>query len=172
MEGLKQMKKIMKKTYIKLFLLALIVVFSCTGVTYARWTDGLQLMGKIGMGNIEPQLMALEVLPWNTINFYDGTFIEPIVNISTDLANNSAHLSILGAEPGSIYKIFYTVHNYGTIPIVSKISDYSYSGFLIEHEAIRVESNSTAIGEMTITLIDEEDIDFAIPLTFIQAVGI
>lgn len=167
------MKNITKRAYIKFILLAFIVVFSCIGVTYAQWTDGLQFMGKMEMGNIEPQLVSIEVTPWNTAYLYDELiFPEPSVDITTDFANNSAHFNISGAHPGFIYKIFYTVHNYGTIPIISKIPENSFSGFLVDYEPIRVESDSTGTGEMTITVINEGDINFAIPLTFIQAVGI
>ena len=149
------------------------MVFSCIGVTYAQWTDGLQFMGKMEMGNIEPQLVSIDVISWNTTYFYGESIIpEPSISITTDFANNSAHLNISDAHQGLIYKVFYTVHNYGTIPIISKIPENSFSGFLVDYEPIRVESDSTGTGEMTITVINEGDINFAIPLTFIQAVGI
>lgn len=161
------------KVFIKLLLFALVIIFSCTGMAYARWTDGLQLTGKVEMGSIKPELVSVEVVPVPTF-FNDELFIqlEQTVNIAINSENNSVQLSIIEARQGSEYKIFYTIHNDGTIPIALQISDYSYPGLLVKQDPIRIESQSTGIGEMTITVIDEEDMVFNFPLTFIQAVGI
>ena len=97
-----------------------------------------------------------------------------MVNITTDLANNSARLDINGARPGFEYKVYYQVRNEGTIPIMLKIpKHFSNPGLSVDFEPIRIEGKSSGTAEITSTVGDEEDINYIdIPLTFIQAVGI
>ncbi|NLB88257.1 MAG: hypothetical protein GX790_03395 [Syntrophomonadaceae bacterium] len=170
-----------KQIFIKFLLLALVIIFSCTGITYAWWTDGLELTGKVEMGSIDPQLVSINVDTIAT-NSYDELFIdlEYIPNVTSTLTYDGAHFDITGARPGFIYEINYVIENKGTIPIILKSSHYiPYNpGLLVDYEPkepTRIEAGSKGEGKIRVTVrdvIDEANMEFNIPLTFVQAVGI
>lgn len=163
-----------KYNFIKLVLLALVIIFSCTGITYAWWTDGLELTGKVEMGCVDAQLISVDVetltpdFHYNLLSDY-----EPETNVITNIADDSAQFDITGVKQGFIYKITYVIYNDGTIPIMLQIPrDFYNPGLLIDYEPIRIEPKTQGTAKITITVLDEENMHFNIPLTFVQAVGI
>lgn len=152
------------KIFIKLLLLALVIIFSCTGMAYARWTDGLDISSTVATGNIDPIFTSFEVCKYNASN-----------NNPPQIFRNDKDIiiEITDAHPNYWAYFNYTIENKGSVPVELNIESIGSDGILIINKLEQEGDRAEGLLKVELPKREEGILEyvFRITLNFKQAVG-
>lgn len=118
----------MKK--VKIYALALVLVLSCLGVSYAAWSDELVVEGSVETGDIDVYFSDFDVVYDADANTKDDEEVATVSLVSVCEDDKELKFEIDNAYPQFMANIEFEVHNQGSIPVKLQSVDIDAPGEL------------------------------------------